>query len=145
MSRLLYIDCVSGVAGDMLLAALLDAGADIERVREGLRSLSLDGLEVEQAYASRNGIRAAQVKIVAQPDRASRSWREMRELIERAALPDRARLWAEEAFRRLAEAEGRVHGVELEQVHFHELGTIDGRATASPRLWRRSPAPRCTC
>ena len=128
MSRLLYIDCVSGVAGDMLLAALLDAGADIERVREGLRSLSLDGLEVEQAYASRNGIRAAQVKIVAQPDRASRSWREMRELIERAALPDRARLWAEEAFRRLAEAEGRVHGVELEQVHFHELGTIDAAA-----------------
>ena len=128
MTSVLYIDCVAGAAGDMLLAALLDAGADIKRVRDGLRALSLDGLDVEQAHAHRNGIRAARVKIVAPPDPAHRSWTQMRELIERATLPERARHRAEEAFRRLAEAESRVHGVELEQIHFHELGTIDAAA-----------------
>jgi uncharacterized protein (TIGR00299 family) protein len=127
MSRLAYIDAVAGIAGDMLLGALIDAGADAHAVADGLRTLGVDGLELDTERTARHGIAALAVR-VAQPPRAPavhRSWREVRALIDGCELPDRARERAHAIFAALAGAEARVHGVEPEAVRFHEIGAID--------------------
>jgi uncharacterized protein (TIGR00299 family) protein len=121
MTHLLYLDCVGGVAGDMLLGALLDAGADADVVREGLARLGVDGLGLEVGHAHRHGIRAARVTITSAPGQPHRDWASIRDLLEASRMPARAH----EAFRRLAHTEGRVHGVDPEAVHFHEVGAAD--------------------
>ena len=117
MSRLLYIDCIGGVAGDMLLGALLDAGADIEAVREGLGRLGIEDLALETEPAVRHGIAATRAIVSGRDEQPHRTWRTIREL----DMPE----LAQEAFRRLAIAEGRIHGIDPEDVHFHEVGAID--------------------
>jgi uncharacterized protein (TIGR00299 family) protein len=125
MSRLLYIDAIAGVAGDMLLGALLDAGASETAVREGLQRL---GVDIVHTRTERHGIGAARIEVVAAHEHAHRDWAAVRELIDTADLPTRAHARAHEAFRRLAEAEGHIHGVPADEVHFHEVGAIDAIA-----------------
>ena len=128
MSRLVYFDCIGGAAGDMLLAALLDAGASHERVTRGLQSLPITELEIAVTHTHRQAIRAARVEVVAAEEREHRTWADVRELIDAGTLPERARTRALECFRRLAEAEARVHGCEPEAVRFHEVGALDAIA-----------------
>jgi uncharacterized protein (TIGR00299 family) protein len=128
LSRVLYIDCVAGAAGDMLLGALIDAGASHERISRALGELPLSEIEIACSHADRHGIRAARVDVRAAPEREHRGWVEVRELLDGADLPDRARARAQEAFSRLAQAEARVHGTRPEEVRFHELGALDAIA-----------------
>lgn len=121
MTRIAYLDCIGGLAGDMLLAALLDAGADVERLRALPSRLGLDGVEIRVERVERCGVGALHVEIVAPDDPGHRDWRTIRELLRRAG----ARPRAHEAFRRLAEAEARAHAVPPDDVHFHELGAVD--------------------
>jgi hypothetical protein len=125
VSRVLYIDCIGGVAGDMLLGALLDAGADIEVVRRGLEGLGVDGLTLETEPAVRHGIAATRVVVSGADEQPHRHWSSIRAQIDAAGIPRRARDVAQEAFRRLAHAEGRIHAIDPEQVHFHEVGAVD--------------------
>jgi uncharacterized protein (TIGR00299 family) protein len=125
MSRIAYLDCVGGLAGDMLLAALLDAGADIERLRSVPGALGIDGVEISAERVERQGIGALHLRIEAPNDHAHRDYREIRRIVESADLPERARARSLDAFARLAEAEGRIHGVPPDDVHFHELGSLD--------------------
>jgi uncharacterized protein (TIGR00299 family) protein len=128
MSRLLYVDCIAGVAGDMLLGALVDAGAPVEDVRSGLARLGIEGLSLDAERVDRQGIAATKVHVVAPDEHVHRDWAAVRALLDRAALPARAHARAHETFRRLAEAEGRIHGVSPDEVHFHEVGAIDALA-----------------
>ena len=125
--RLLYVDAIAGVAGDMLLAALLDAGAPLAAVRDGLSGL-VDGLDVAVERTSRHGLAAARVSILAPEDHSRRDWAAVRALLDGAGLPPRADTRARETFRRLAHAEARIHGVSPERVHFHEVGALDALA-----------------
>jgi uncharacterized protein (TIGR00299 family) protein len=128
LSRLLYIDCIAGAAGDMLLAALLDAGASQERVNAGLKTIPGSPIEVTVSRTSRHEIGAAHVEVVAPPQGDHRTWKDVRDLLDGTDLPARARSRAHEAFRRLAEAEARVHGTEPDEVRFHEVGALDAIA-----------------
>lgn len=128
MSRLAYVDCVGGVAGDMLLGALLDAGADADLVRAGLDRLGIEGLELRLGRTRRGPLDAARVEVVAPRGRPHRGPREVRELVEGAHLPTRARERALATFDRLAVAEGRVHGIPPDEVTFHEVGATDAIA-----------------
>jgi len=122
LSRLAYVDCVAGVAGDMLLAALLDAGADEGALRAIPSALGLSGVEIRVDRVERQGVGALHVDVLApHRDHPHRSWREIRALLEEHDAPARALA----VFTRLAEAEARVHGVSAEEVHFHELGAVD--------------------
>lgn len=125
MTRVLYLDCVGGAAGDMLLGALLDAGADVDAVRRGLDGLGVAGLALELERVSRHGIGAAHATVRADADQPHRHWRSIRAQIDAAGLPEPARVLAQEAFRRLAHAEARIHGADPEEVHFHEVGAVD--------------------
>jgi pyridinium-3,5-bisthiocarboxylic acid mononucleotide nickel chelatase len=125
VTRVAYLDCVGGLAGDMLLAALLDAGAELETLRGIPRALGIDGVEIEVARVERQGIGALHLTIEAADDHDHRRYADIRDLVRDADLPERARARALEAFRRLAEVEGGVHGVPPDDVHFHELGSLD--------------------
>jgi pyridinium-3,5-bisthiocarboxylic acid mononucleotide nickel chelatase len=122
---ILYIDCVGGAAGDMLLAALIDAGADVAAVRAALAATGVAGLDLELTRVERHGIGAAHVDVVAPPEHAHRSWRDVREIVEAAGLADWPRERALDAFSRLARAEGMIHGVPPDEVQFHEVGSLD--------------------
>jgi pyridinium-3,5-bisthiocarboxylic acid mononucleotide nickel chelatase len=125
VTRVAYLDCVGGLAGDMLLAALLDAGAELERLRAVPLALGLSGVAVEAERVERQGIGALHVSIEASDDHAHRNYREIRRIVEQAELPVAARTRSLEAFARLAEVEGGIHGIRPEDVHFHELGSLD--------------------
>jgi pyridinium-3,5-bisthiocarboxylic acid mononucleotide nickel chelatase len=125
VGRLAYVDCVGGIAGDMLLAALVDAGGRPETLRTLPALLGLENVEVELERVERGALTAAHVTVHAPEGDDERDWKAIRTLVDAAELPQRARHRAHEVFRRLAEAEGRVHGVPPEEVHFHELGGVD--------------------
>jgi uncharacterized protein (TIGR00299 family) protein len=123
--RALYVDCVAGVAGDMLLGALLDAGADADVVAAAVASVPVEGIGLRVTREQRHGIDAARVFVEGPAQHVHRTWGEVRELVEASALPERAMRRALAAFERLAVAEGRVHDMPPEQVHFHEVGALD--------------------
>jgi uncharacterized protein (TIGR00299 family) protein len=120
-----YFDCFAGIAGDMALGALLDAGGSAEALRAGLARLETGPFELEIAAAERGGIGATRVTVRAAPGGTRRTWADLRGRLAAAALPERARARALATFARLAEAEGRVHRVSPDEVHFHEVGAVD--------------------
>jgi uncharacterized protein (TIGR00299 family) protein len=125
MSTLL-LDPIGGIAGDMLLAALLHMGAPREALDATLRRLALAGVSVEVTEAEVSGVRAAHVDVRAPAEpHVHRPWREIRELIARAGLSTRAAGLAQTAFEQLVRAEGRIHGVAPDEVELHEVGAID--------------------
>ena len=125
MTRLAYLDCVGGLAGDMLLAALLDAGASQEVLLGVPERLGLAGVEIAIERVERQGIGALHVDVDAPDEHAHRQYAEIRSIVEAAELTEGARMRSLAAFARLAEVEARIHGVPLEDVHFHELGAVD--------------------
>ena len=119
-----YFDCFAGIAGDMVLGALLDAGASEAALRDGLRRLDLDPFQLSVDRTGRGGIGATQVTVRAE-GRRRRTWADLRELLAVADLPDPVRQRALRTFAALADAEGRVHRVPAEEIHFHEVGAVD--------------------
>jgi uncharacterized protein (TIGR00299 family) protein len=123
--RILYLDCVGGLAGDMLLAALLDAGADLERLRAVPSELGVGDVELTVERVERQGVGALHLRIAAPEGDDHRSYREIRRLVEQSRLPEGPRALSLRTLARLAAAEGEIHGVPAEEVHFHELGGAD--------------------
>jgi uncharacterized protein (TIGR00299 family) protein len=104
----------------MLLGALLDAGAQVD-----LSGLGVEGLELEIGSAERHGITAKTVTVKGAPGQPHRHWSSIRDQIDAAGLAERPRQRAQKAFELLAHAEGRIHGIDPESVHFHEVGAVD--------------------
>jgi pyridinium-3,5-bisthiocarboxylic acid mononucleotide nickel chelatase len=125
VTRAVWFHCFAGIAGDMTLASLVDAGADLDVVRELLERLPVRGWEVEAAPATRSGIGATHVKVHASETGIVRTHAHIVGLIEEARLPERVRARALAVFAALAQAEGKIHRRDPSQVHFHEVGGID--------------------
>ncbi len=121
---ILWVDAASGVSGDKLLAALLDAGAPESEVRAQLAGLALPDWRMETSDALRGGIRGLSVRVCSD-DRTERTWAGIRSLLLGAPLAPATRALALAAFTALAEAEAAVHGVAVGDVHFHEVGAVD--------------------
>lgn len=127
--KTLALEPIGGIAGDMLIAALLHLGAPRSALDEGLRALQIPGLEVAVREVELAGVRALHVDVRAPDDpHLHRPYAAVRDLIERARLPARAGALAQSAFALLARAEGRIHGVAPEAVEFHEVGSWDSIA-----------------
>lgn len=125
MTRVAYFDCFSGIAGDMTLGALFDAGVPVEAVEAPLQKLSIDPFQLEVTRVERMGLAATSVRVRVAESGVLRTYGSVRSVIEQADLPPRAKETALTIFRRLAEAEAKVHGKEVAHVPFHELGSVD--------------------
>lgn len=125
MTELAWFHCFSGVAGDMALGSLLDAGADLGEVRSLLQRLPVDGWDLEVEPVLRGGITATRADVRVADDADHRSWSTIRDLLAAAALPERVQGRATATFALLARAEGAVHRIAADDVHFHEVGALD--------------------
>ena len=122
---ILYFDCFSGASGDMILGALLDAGAPIEPIRSAILELPIEKIDIRFGETKRGGIRAASIDIEIPDEATHRSHRDIVAMLERGALPASVKERALETFQTLAVAEGKVHDVPTSEVHFHEVGALD--------------------
>ena len=109
----------------MTLGALLDAGADLDFVIATLNGLNVDGWALSAEQVDRNGIRATRAVVDAPEQHHHRHWTDIRSLLEQADIHDRVKSRSLAVFEVLAVAEGKVHGVSPEEVHFHEVGALD--------------------
>lgn len=136
MTKLAYLECPTGIAGDMCLGAMVNAGVPLEYLTSQLKKL---GIEQEYQLIAhtihRNGQVATKVDVVlSQPHHEHHSHHhgrhlpEIESLITKADLPPRAKAWSLAVFRQLAIAEGAVHGISPKKVHFHEVGAVDAIA-----------------
>ena len=124
--RTAWFHCFSGVAGDMTLGALLDAGADVDQVRALIGRLGVSGWRLDAEPTQRAGLRATRALVHAPEDRAHpRTFADVAQLLEAARLPERIAGRALAVFTALAEAEGGLHGTAPADVHFHEVGALD--------------------
>jgi len=122
--RIALLDPFAGVAGDMFVGALLDAGAPFRSVRDGLAGIA----KVSQRRVDRAGIAARKFRVAAAPEEHHRGLKEIGRIIRGAGQPKAVRDRALAAFTRLAEAEAKVHGIDVNKVHFHEVGARDAIA-----------------
>lgn len=153
MSKTLYLECCSGISGDMMTAALLDLGADEEVLRKALKSLPVDGYEIKISRVKKAGLDVCDFNVVLDATHENhdhdmeylhghqkeqreghghghvshehRSLADILKLIEMGDLTLRAKQTASDIFCILGEAEARAHGVPGDQVHFHEVGAVD--------------------
>ncbi|CAL8978606.1 Pyridinium-3,5-bisthiocarboxylic acid mononucleotide nickel insertion protein [Propionicimonas sp. T2.31MG-18] len=124
-----WIDAGNGLAGDMLLAALLDAGARLEAVVAAVEAVLPDTVRLELSEVRRAGLRAAKLDVVVLvEDQHHRHWSTIRSMLAGADLPEPVRASALAVFGALAAAEARAHGIDPEEVHFHEVGAWDSIA-----------------
>lgn len=115
----------TGASGDMILGALFDLGLDFPAWEETMRTLDIPGIGLSRERVSKHGIMSTRFRVDTPHEHAHRGLPEIRAIISRSGVPARAKSDAVAVFTRLAEAEARIHGTTLEQVHFHEVGALD--------------------
>ena len=154
MSKTLYLECYSGISGDMTVAALLDLGADREVLKESLKSLPVGGFRTEITRVKKSGLDACDFSVIPEQDNHDhdmeylhgseksytghheythsheyphehRGMKEITEIIQKSEMTVRAKKMAMRVFGILAQAESKAHGVPVEEVHFHEVGAVD--------------------
>ncbi|MDB5390575.1 MAG: hypothetical protein JWM11_6221 [Planctomycetaceae bacterium] len=124
--KLAYLDCSSGISGDMTLAALIDAGVDASAIQYGIASLGLDGIHLKVSQTIRCGFRATYVKVEHPPQHTHRNLHDIFAIIDRGSeLSEKQKARAKDLFTTIGRAEARVHGLGLDQIQFHEVGAID--------------------
>jgi uncharacterized protein (TIGR00299 family) protein len=123
--RIAYFDCIAGIAGDMALGALVDAGADLEDIAARLSRLPLEPFEIETEDVETHGLHALRINVRTGPGSVVRTYANIRGLLDEAGLPPDAHALASRIFRRLAEAEAVIHRREVDTVTFHEVGAVD--------------------
>lgn len=125
MGSIAWFHCFAGIAGDMALASLVDAGADLDEVLTLVRRLPVGGWTVEAHAVQRAGIAAVRLDVRADDSPVVRTHAHIAGMVEEGRLPRRVRQRALATFAALADVEGRLHGRPPAQVHFHEVGGID--------------------
>jgi len=125
MTRIAYLDCATGISGDMLLGALLDVGWPEQNLRELIAKLKLGDMQLKVDRVSKRGIAATQVKIISSPHQPHRGLHDLASIVMQAELPQSIQERAISALKLLAEAESQVHGVPVDRIHFHEVGAVD--------------------
>ncbi len=123
--KLAYFDCINGAAGDMIVGALIDAGADAEALQAALARLPVGGYTLSFFKKSLHGVGATRFVVEVTEPQPERHMRDIATLLVKSELPKPVIERAMRIFHRLAVAEGKVHGMPPEQVHFHEVGAVD--------------------
>jgi hypothetical protein len=133
MAKIAYFDCFSGASGDMIIGSLLDAGLELEVLRKGLAGLDFHGYQLTAEKVMRCGITATKFDVVLEEEAHEhhhethhhRGLTEILNIINNGSISDNVKTKSSAIFRKLGKIEAGIHGVPLEEVHFHELGAID--------------------
>ncbi|MBI5199347.1 MAG: nickel pincer cofactor biosynthesis protein LarC [Nitrospirae bacterium] len=123
-----YFDCFSGISGDMILGAMVDAGIPLNRLRRELSKMNLSGYKLKEREVKRAGIRGTKVDVLISSKfkvQSSKRWKDIEGIVKRSSLSAEIKEKGLKIMRRLFEAEGNVHGESPEKVHLHELGAMD--------------------
>ncbi len=140
--KILYIDCPMGISGDMFLGALIDLGVDLKKIIREIKKLPIDKKEIDVRSAKevRHSISGASFRVRIKETRHHRTFRDIKRLIKDSGLKPGVKALSLDIFKVIAEAEGKVHAVKPDDVHFHEVGAMDsiidivGAAVASDSL-----------
>lgn len=125
MPRLAYFDCFSGISGDMIIGALLDAGLHLDDLNFGLKQLNLPKFEIRADKVLKQNVSATQFSLNIADQKKHRSLSDLHKIVEDADLDHDIKDKAMKIFLRIAEAEAKIHNQLLEKVHFHEIGAVD--------------------
>ncbi len=120
-----YFDCFSGIAGDMILGALLDLGVDETVLKKELKKLLLTGYDIRVKKIECNHITATDVTIIVTEDQHHRSLSDIIDILKRSTLDEKVKTLSQNIFYNLGKAEAKIHNVDIEEVHFHEVGAVD--------------------
>lgn len=120
-----YFDCFSGISGDMILGALIDAGLDVYQLEKELRKLNIAGYTIRAEKTTRQGISGTRFFVDAEEDHVERRLRDIEEIIDQSNLDEDIKTSGKEIFCTLASVEATIHNGSLEEVHFHEIGAVD--------------------
>lgn len=122
---ILHFSCLTGVSGDMLLASMLDMGVSLEELESGLAGMNLNGFKLIPNKKNVAGIETLHLDVRLTRDQPLRHYSDLKGIIQNAELPDKVKADSLTTIRLLGEAEAKVHGIALEEVHFHEIGAVD--------------------
>lgn len=127
MAKVLYLEPVGGIAGDMFLAAAIDLGVEVAALEGPLRTLGVPGWRFALSRQERHAITGTHLDVVLdeKEEHPHRRFRDIEALVSQSALPERAKATALAIFRSIGEVEAKVHGVTLDDIHFHEVGGVD--------------------
>lgn len=131
MTRIVYFDPIGGASGDMILGALLTIGLDLKPILKGLNSLNLKNWSITPTQVQRGCFQALHAKVQCQdqaalpPVHGSRNLKDIHSLIEQSSLPTPVKERAQSVFRILGQSEAAVHGLDIDEIHFHEVGATD--------------------
>lgn len=120
-----YFDCFSGIAGDMILGALIDLGVDVTVLRNELKKLPLTGYDIEVKQVECNHIAATDVMVDVTEDQHHRSLSDIIDLLKHSSLDPEVKKLSQNIFCNLGNAEAKIHRIDIEKVHFHEVGAVD--------------------
>jgi uncharacterized protein (TIGR00299 family) protein len=120
-----YFDCFSGIAGDMILGALIDLGVEIEFLKNELKKINLSGYKINIKKVEKNHISGIDVYIKVEKLQKYRSYSDIKKLIINSSLDNEIKKISIKIFQKLAQAEGKIHSIPMDKVHFHEIGAID--------------------
>ncbi len=123
--RIAYFDCFSGIAGDMILGALLDSGLKIDDLKKELRKLSLRGYEIKVSKTNKMGIKGTKFEVKVPKEKTHRNLKDIFKIIDKSSLDEKIKNDSKKIFKRLAKAEALVHGIDIDKIHFHEVGSVD--------------------
>src|SRR3982751_3353919 len=123
--RTLYFDCFAGASGNMILGGLAALGVDREELLRQLNTVAPVTFAIEFAEVMRSGIAAVHANVAVPDEKNHRHLSEIEKIIDVSAVSVTVKERSKAIFRRLAEAEGKVHGVEPSKIHFHEVGAMD--------------------
>jgi uncharacterized protein (TIGR00299 family) protein len=135
MRRIAILDPMSGIAGDMFLGALIDAGLDETFIRELPATLGLEGVTAEVTTVSRGQIACRKVDFTIPPQPHGRHLKHIRALVEATPAPEAVKARAMEAFTLITECEAAIHGTTVERVHLHEVGSVDAILDIVGSIW----------
>jgi uncharacterized protein (TIGR00299 family) protein len=128
--RILYYDCFAGISGDMNLGALVDLGVDAEYLKNELAKLNIKGFQLKLEKATRRGITGTLASVVIKNswNEKHRHLRHIHEIVNESSLSEKVKATSLKIFQFIAEAEARVHNIDIQKVHFHEVGALDSIA-----------------
>jgi hypothetical protein len=125
IGKILFLDAPSGLAGDMIVATLVDLGVPETVVAEAVAALGVTGFHVHFGTRVRSGIVASSFEVHVDDAQPERTYASVREILDLARIDAKIRALAHATFRKLAESEAKVHRSNLDEVHFHEVGAVD--------------------